>query len=102
MSEQWYCPKCGPISDGDKYMSAVMWRCGKCNALIIEGVPSHVISMQERIVELEEKLDERSETVLNMEAEIQGLKKELDLYKRQHEWECQMAAKRLNQPAGKE
>lgn len=56
MSTEWYCPKCGPIPDGDKYMCAVMWRCAKCNALIIEGIPAHVTKMQEEIAALRESL----------------------------------------------
>jgi hypothetical protein len=58
-------------------MSAVMWRCGKCNALIIEGVPSHVISMQERIAELEADRNAWRESAETLGREVAALREQV-------------------------
>jgi len=77
MSTEWYCPKCGPIPSDEKYMSAVMWRCAKCNARIIEGIPRHVTAMQQQIATLETSLAERWENLNVQDGVVDGLREEI-------------------------
>lgn len=73
------------------------------------AVHTKVLAMQERIAELEARQDKDTQQLkeawiktANQDTKIAALKEEMDLYKRQHAWECEMAAKRLNTTAGKQ
>ena len=51
MSEQWYCPNCGPVTNVQA-ASLTMKECATCLTLVSSQIPPHVTAMQEEIAAL--------------------------------------------------
>ena len=76
MSEQWYCPNCGPTGEPYGHHGGVSADCPRCGEEQRKA-PAFVTKMQEQIAILETSLAERWESLNVQDGIIDGLQEEI-------------------------